>query len=143
MQISSKCVELVKKFEGFSKKSYKCLAGYPTIGYGHKISSGEEYGEISYDQAHDLLIKDLQIYATAVRSNIYYRLNQNQFDSITSFTYNVGIAALQRSTLRQKINYAELDKVEHEMLKWVYVRALKVQGLVIRRKAEIDLFYRC
>jgi lysozyme len=142
MKISQNCVELVKRFEGFRAKTYRCIAGYPTIGYGHKIGYGQTYQEISAMQAHDLLIQDLQTFAAAVNRNIEYPLTQNQFDAITSFAYNVGIASLQRSTLRQKINYAELDKVAHEMLKWVYVKALKVQGLVIRRKAEIELFYR-
>ena len=143
MKVSQNCVELVKHFEGFRGQAYICVAGQRTIGYGHKIRPYETYDKISMEQANDLLMQDLQIFASAVNRNIQYPLKQNQFDAIVSFTYNVGIASLQRSTLRQKINYAELDKVEHEMLKWVYVNAAKVHGLVVRRKCEIELFYLC
>ena len=143
MKASQNCLELVKHFEGFRGHAYICVAGQRTIGYGHKIMPHETYEEISMEQANEILMHDLQIFSSAVNRNIQYPLRQNQFDAIVSFTYNVGIASLQRSTLRQKINYAELDKVEHEMLKWVYVKALKVQGLVVRRKSEIELFYLC
>ena len=143
MRVSQNCIDLVKKFEGFRPKVYHCVAGYKTIGYGHRLNKLEIFDSICTAQAAELLHQDLDIAAIAVRRNITYDLNQNQCDALCSFVFNVGAAALQRSTLRQKINYAELDNVESEMLKWVYVNAVKVRGLVLRRKAEIELFYRC
>jgi lysozyme len=143
MLISQKAIELIKKFEGCSLKPYCCPAGYPTIGYGHKIAKNENYAEISCNMAHDLLLIDLVKVQFSVLNNIYYPLNQNQFSAIVSFTYNVGGAALQRSTLRQKINYGSLEEVELEMLKWVYVKGQKIAGLIKRRQTEIELFYQC
>lgn len=43
MLCSDSGIELIKRFEGFSNKVYKCAAGYKTIGYGHKLLLGESY----------------------------------------------------------------------------------------------------
>lgn len=56
------------------------------------------------------------------------------------FTFNVGTAALQRSVLRQKINYGHYDEGAKEFLKWIYAGGRKIMGLVRRRKLESDLF---
>jgi GH24 family phage-related lysozyme (muramidase) len=143
MHISHNCIELVKHFEGLRQNLYTCIAGYRTIGYGHKLKPHEHFEQISHDQALELLHQDLELSLTCVLRNTKCYLSQHQLDALSSFVFNVGAAAFQRSTLRQKINYQELDKVECEMLKWVYVKARKVSGLVLRRKAEIELFYRC
>jgi lysozyme len=143
MQILKEGLELIKRFEGFRPTVYKCCAGYSTIGYGHKLQKAEQYDVISEQQAHDLLVIDLKYAYFSVMRNITYPLSQYQLGALVAFTYNVGGSALQRSTLRQKINYGELDKVEHEMLKWIYVKTQKIMGLILRRKAEIELFYRC
>jgi len=143
MPISEHCTELVKRFEGFRQQLYTCIGGYRTIGYGHKLSLHENFQQISQEEGLELLHKDLEISSRSVLRNTTCCLSQYQLDALSSFVFNVGPAAFQRSTLRQKINYQELDKVECEMLKWVYVKAFKVPGLVLRRKAEIELFYRC
>ena len=96
---------------------------------------------ISQQKAQELLSQDIARAACSVERNICLELNQNQFDALVSFTYNVGVAALQRSTLRQKINSAELDQVGIEMMKWVHAKARVIKGLVARRRAEIALFY--
>jgi lysozyme len=143
MGVSENCIQIVKYFEGFRRKLYTCIGGYRTIGYGHKLSLHENFEQISQEEALELLYKDLEISSRCVLRNTTCYLSQHQLDALSSFVFNVGPAAFQRSTLRQKINYQELDKVECEMLKWVYVKAFKVPGLVLRRKAEIELFYRC
>ncbi len=143
MQISQQAIELIKKFEGLSLVPYFCPAGYATIGYGHKITKNENHDKISCNMAHDLLLMDLAKIQFSVLNNIYYPLNQNQFGAIVSFTYNVGGGALQRSTLRQKINYGNLEEVGCELLKWVHIKGRKVSGLTLRRKAESELFYQC
>jgi len=143
MQISQQAIELIKKFEGYSQVPYLCPAGYSTIGYGHKIAKNEKYDKISCHLAQDLLLIDLGKIQFSVLNNIHYPLNQNQFGAIVSFTYNVGGGALQRSTLRQKINYGNLEEVGQELLKWVYVGSRKIAGLALRRQAEVELFYQC
>ena len=67
-------------------------------------------------------------------------LNNNQFDTLVSFTFNVGFDALQRSTLRRKINREEHDSVPAEFMRWVYAGARKVTGLIRRRKLEAELY---
>lgn len=143
MQISQQAIELIKKFEGYSQVPYLCPAGYPTIGYGHKIAKNEKYDKISCHLAQDLLLIDLTKVQFSVLNNIHYPLNQNQFGAIVCFTYNVGGGALQRSTLRQKINYGNLEEVGQELLKWVHVGSRKIAGLARRRQAEVELFYQC
>lgn len=141
MSPSANAFSLITRFEGVRLRRYVCSAGYATIGYGHKILEHESFDEISTSVAQDLLATDINFAARAVERNIYLGLNQNQFDALVSFTYNVGGAALQRSVLRQKINYGELDQVAHEMLRWTYAKTRRLNGLVLRRKAEISLFY--
>lgn len=143
MKLVEEGLDLIKKFEGFSPKPYRCVAGCLTIGYGHKIKSGETYDIISEEEATALLEKDVKRSIASVVSNIQFPLNKYQFASLVSFTYNVGGAALQRSTLRQKINYGELESVKSEMIRWIHVRGRKVRGLVNRRLAEVELFYKC
>lgn len=143
MKLIEEGFSLIKKFEGFSSKPYVCPAGCPTIGYGHKIKSNENYESISEEEASLLLEQDVKRAIASVVRNIKFPLNKYQFASLVSFTYNLGGSALQRSTLRQKINYGELESVQSEMLRWVHVRGRKVKGLVSRRLAEVELFYRC
>lgn len=143
MKLVEEGLDLIKKFEGFSPKSYRCVAGCPTIGYGHKIKSDETYDIISEEEATALLEQDVKRSIASVVRNIEFPLNKYQFASLVSFTYNIGGAALQRSTLRQKINYGELESVKSEMIKWIHVRGRKVRGLVNRRLAEVELFYKC
>ncbi|MDX1916824.1 MAG: lysozyme [Rickettsiaceae bacterium] len=134
-------LDLIKKFEGFQGKVYVCPGGYKTIGYGHKILPGEKFGEISLDEAELLLEKDLQIVQNTINRNIKASLNDNQFSALASFTMNLGAAALQRSSLRQKINYgADKYEVASEFLRWVYSNGAKLRGLIIRRKIESILY---
>src|SRR6476659_6676021 len=90
MQLIEEGLELIKKFEGFSSKPYKCCAGFLTIGYGHKIRSNEKYERISEMEANQMLQKDLQSSMYSVMNNIDFMLNNYQFSALVSFTYNVG-----------------------------------------------------
>ena len=76
----------------------------------------------------------------AVISNIYTELTQEQFVALTSFTFNLGYAALQRSTLRQKVNRNEHFQVPKELMRWVYSSGKILPGLVRRREAEAELY---
>lgn len=139
MKISRQGIELTKSFESFSSKIYTCPAGRRTIGYGHLLNIKENYKNLSKIEAYNILKKDIYIAERSVLRNICIELNQNQFDSLVSFTFNVGGAAFQRSTLRQKINYLEVELYE-EFMQWVYVRGRKSRGLIHRRAIEANLF---
>jgi len=67
-------------------------------------------------------------------------LKQNQFDALVSFAFNLGLGALQRSTLRMKVNRGEWDHVPAEFNKWVRGGGRMLPGLVKRRKEEAELF---
>jgi lysozyme len=134
-------INFIKSFESFSPIPYICSGGARTIGYGHVLAKGEYYSRITLENAEELLKQDLAIMETAVIRNINTQLSQNQFDSLVSFTFNVGAGGLQRSTLRQKINYgASMDEISQEFLYWVYAKGRKLQGLVKRRIFEARVY---
>jgi GH24 family phage-related lysozyme (muramidase) len=97
-------------------------------------------GEISKEEAEQLLREDLAKAEAAVRRNVLAELTQNQFDALASFVYNVGVGAFEGSTLLRKLNSGEVEAVPREMQRWVYDNGKKISGLVKRRKQEAELF---
>lgn len=140
MNITPMIINFIKKFEGFSSKAYICPAGIKTIGYGHVVNIKEHFDIINEEIAEQILIKDISKAQQAVISNIYTELTQEQFVALTSFTFNLGYAALQRSTLRQKVNRNEHFQVPKELMRWVYSSGKILPGLVRRREAEAELY---
>lgn len=138
--ISQEGIDLIKKFESYSPTPYLCPAQKWTIGYGHVIKAGETFKHLTEEEATILLAKDLKTAEYNVRRQIFPPIKQNQFDSLVSFTFNVGAAALQRSTLRQKINRLDFESITDEFMRWVYAGGIKLRGLMIRRHAEASLF---
>ena len=137
MKISQAGLELIKHFEGFSHEVYICPGGFRTIGFGHLMADDEDYPDgISLFEGERLLWAELEKDQQAVRRLINVPLTQGQFDALVSFVYNLGSGALQRSTLRQKINREEHDEVPKELMKWVYADGRKLNGLIRRRQAE-------
>lgn len=139
--VSKNAIDLIKSFEGFSSIEYLCPSKVRTIGYGHVLKSDEQINKLSQESAHELLLKDLKIYEFAVSKLISIYLTQGEFDALVSFCFNLGIGALQRSTLRQKINRNEHNEVEKEFLRWVYIKGKICLGLINRRKAEVALYF--
>lgn len=141
--ISKDGLDLICRFEGFSPVIYICPAGYPTIGYGHLITEAnkEQFLDgVDDDEALELLRSDVGKAERAVLRLIAVPLTQGQFDALVSFTFNLGSGALQRSTLRRKVNREEHDDVPDELMKWVWAGGRKLKGLVKRRKAESMLY---
>ncbi len=141
--ITSKGLQLIKRFEGFSSAIYLDSAGLPTVGYGHLIKPHEAAAfnaSITEAKAEELLRQDVAVAESAVLRLISVPLTDYQFDALVSFTFNIGAGALQRSTLRAKLNRGEYWLVPEEMMKWVYAGSKKVQGLILRRMAEIQLY---
>ncbi len=143
MRLSQTGLAFIARFEGFSSKKYICPAGIPTIGYGHVVLPSENFPKegISKHQALEILRNDVSKAQHAVSRLIKIPLNQNQFDALVSFTFNVGAGALQRSTLRMKINNKEYQQVAEEWRKWCRAGGKPLKGLKIRREAEILLFF--
>ena len=141
--ISKQGLDLICQFEGFSPVIYICPAGYPTIGYGHLITEAnkEQFLDgVDEDEALELLRSDVGKAERAVLRLITVPLTHGQFDALVSFTFNLGSGALQRSTLRCKINREEHDDVPAELMKWVWAGGRKLKGLVKRRAAEVALY---
>jgi lysozyme len=144
---SQKCIDLIKKYEGFEKTSYKCPAGIWTIGYGStmwndgkKVEAGQK---ITSEGAEVLLRWELKNKSSAL---INLTLNQNQFDALLSFIYNLGVGAFKKSTLYKKVKVNANDEtIRFEFMKWNKARVngklVELKGLTNRRQSEINLYY--
>lgn len=138
MKISSNCVNLVKQFEGFEAKAYKCPAGVWTIGYGHTLNVRPN-DVITEAQASALLEEELQDYAAKV-AKIVPSANQNQFDAMVSFAYNLGVNALGTSTLLKKHLAGDFKGAQAEFLRWDKAAGKVLAGLTKRRQHESALY---
>lgn len=135
-------VELIKKFEGLSLRTYVDAVGVLTIGYGHTGSDVTEGKKITEEEAENLLLKDVASFESAVNTFTNVRLNQNEYDALVSFSYNVGSTAYKNSTLLRKLNNG-CDRVEvaEEFPRWVKgANGEDIPGLVRRRAEEKKLF---
>lgn len=139
-RVNEEGLELIKRFEGFSSVPYADVAGKMTIGYGHLICPGERLEQVSEAQAEELLRQDVGIAERAMERFIICPLEDNPFSALVSFTFNMGVGALQRSTLRQKINRGEHEEVPKELRRWVWAGGRRYVGLLRRREAEIILY---
>ena len=146
MQISEKGLNLIKKFEGFSSKPYLCPANVPTIGFG---STYYENGmlvtldddSISEQRATEILkFTTDKMYGSFVNKAVKVKLNQNQFDALVSFAYNLGNGNLQQSTLLKKVNSNDFIGASLEFEKWNKAGGKVLSGLTKRRTAEKELF---
>jgi lysozyme len=154
MQMSQHGLQLLEQWEGFKTQVYKDSAGLPTIGVGHlltrsELSSGKiiingvpvQYsGGLTQQQVTDLLAQDVKPAEQAVTGGVKVALNQNQFDALVSFTFNVGVGAFQGSTLLKLLNQGQYDQVPAQLLRWTRAGGVVVQGLVNRRNNEIKLW---
>jgi lysozyme len=140
MRVSDICFEKIQEFEGLRLTAYKCPAGVWTIGFGH--TKGVKMGQtITKSQAETLLRGDLLPCEEYVRG-LNLELTQGQFDALVDFCFNLGTAALQRSTLLQKIRTkADEQTIRGEFAKWVNSGGARLQGLVKRRAWEADRFF--
>ncbi len=142
MNTSDAGLALIRRFEGFSARPYLCPSRILTIGYGHVITPAEYSVPmvISEARAMELLMADVAVAEKAVAHYISIALNQNQFDALVSFTYNLGSGVLQRATLRRAINRGEASAIAYQWKRWVWGGGRKLPGLVARRAAELALF---
>ena len=143
--INERGIEMVKSFEGISTKPYLCPASVWTVGYGATVGSDgrpidPDMEPISEAEAEALLVRDLESSEGWVSRLIKTALTENQYSALTSFTFNVGAGALQRSTLRMKLNRSEYQGAADEFPKWRIAGGRILAGLVRRRVAERALF---
>lgn len=140
-------IKLIKKWEGFMPEAYLCPAGVPTIGYGstfyedgEKVKMTDE--KIDRDRAYLILLHHVKDVEAQVKKVLKHELNPNQLGALISFTYNLGIGNLKRSTMLILINNDPLNQnIEREMKRWVKSGGKVLNGLVARRAEESELYF--
>ncbi|NTU52847.1 MAG: lysozyme [Chlorobiaceae bacterium] len=145
MQVSGNCLKIIREFEGFSAKPYRCPAGVLTIGYG---STRYENGTpvkltdppITEAKAEEIMRATLGQYEAAVNRYVTVPLNQHQFDALVDFAYNAGAQNLRTSTLLKLLNQKNYTDAANQFGKWIYGGGEKLEGLVRRRASERKLF---
>jgi len=154
MQFSTKGVMLLSRWEGEIDHVYKDSAGYKTIGVGHLLTKTElstgtiiikgvlvDYSNgITHEQALDLLDQDVSPAESCVNSHTKASLNQDQFDTLVSFTFNCGTGAFKSSTLLKKVNAGLLADVPAQLMLWTKAGGKPCAGLVTRRNNECKLW---
>ena len=140
MHISENGLNLIKSFEGCRLVSYKayCTERYFTIGWGHYGPDVKLGMKITQQRADELLKDDIISYENAVNAwDSRYHWTQNEFDALCSFAYNLGCGSISQVTAKGSRSKAEIAS---KMLLYYNCNGVKLQGLVLRRQKESELF---
>ena len=143
MKSSDLLIRKIKEFEGLSLKAYKPVPTekFYTIGYGHYGADVKANQVITEKEAESLLRKDLEKFEAYV-NKLDVCKRQGQFDGLVSFSFNLGTAALGRSTLLKYIRAKKPEQyIREEFAKWVNSKGMRLKGLVIRRQWEADRYF--
>lgn len=140
MNISANGVKLIQQFEGLRLKAHQDAVGVWTIGYGHTGPDVTPGLVISQAQADALLARDLSRFEAGVTRLAAVPLNQNQFDALVSFSYNLGLGSLQNSTLLRLLNQRDYAGAAAQFPRWNKAGGKVLPGLTRRRAAEQALF---
>jgi lysozyme len=145
MKLSATGEAMIKGFEGYRSAAYLDSGGTPTIGWGHTgwyspgvpVALGQT---CKLEQAEEWFQSDTSWAVAAVNKLIRRPMTNGQFDALTDFTYNCGIAALAHSTVRRDFNAGDTLGAANALLEWDYAGEQVSAGLEARRKAERALF---
>lgn len=156
MKVSAKAIQMIKHHEGVRQRPYRCPAKLWTIGVGHVLYPrqgalkleerdsvplrDEDNRTFSMEEVDDILRRDLERFERGVERYCPVKLTQGQFDALVSFSFNLGLGGLQRSTLRQKVLRGEFESAAEEFLKYTIAGGKVLKGLVNRRNDERALF---
>jgi len=141
MQFSAAGLELLKRSEGFRSRVYLDAAGFPTIGYGHRLLHPESFSNgIDEVQAERILAYDVREAEQAVLRLVKVPLNQGQFDALVDFSFNLGAGKLAESTLLKDLNAGRYDAAQEQLLLWDHAGLQENAGLRARREAEAELW---
>ena len=157
MKVSPAAIQMIKHHEGVRTKPYRCPALLWTVGVGHVIDP--KHTAIPFNERKDLpiptgwdrvlsmgevdtiLVEDLRRFERGVlRLCPAATDRQGVFDSLVSFSFNVGLGNLQRSGLRMKTNRGDYEDAADEFLKWTKAGGKVLPGLVKRRNDERALY---
>jgi lysozyme len=145
--ISEKGKQSLKKYEALYLEAYQDTSGVWTIGYGNtfyedgtKVKEGDV---ITENRANKLFENIVAKFSANVLKLISQRLTQNQFDSIVSLAYNIGVNAFKKSTVLKKININPADRsITDYFLVWNKSAGKVSRGLINRRKAEVANYFK-
>lgn len=141
MKTSDKGKAIIKRHEGLRLQAYKCPAGVVTIGYGHTRNAFEGQ-KISERDAEVLLAYDVKTAEDVVNRYVKVELNQNQFDALVSFVFNLGAGNFGKSTLLKVINKNPNDPaITAQFQRWINAGGKPLPGLVKRRQEEAKLYF--
>lgn len=141
---SQKGIDLIKQFEGLRLTAYNDPGdGTVTIGYGTTRIGGMPVVlgmKITKDEAEQLLRKDVSSFEKSVSKLVKTPINQEMFDALVSFVYNVGESNFKKSTLLRLLNDEKHQAVAEEFQRWKFAGGKALKGLLRRRQAESKLF---
>ncbi len=144
MKISDDGMALIKRFEGLRLQAYQDSVGVWTIGYGwtqpvagRKVGAGMA---IDAATAERLLVCGVAQFEQGVERLVAVTITQGQFDALVSFAYNLGLSALEKSTLLRRLNAGDRLGAADQFGRWVNAGGVRLDGLVARRAAERALF---
>ena len=146
MKVSNKLIQLLRHHEGVRNKPYKCPAGLFTIGVGHLIGDGKtlppEWNRTFTNEEIDGLLKsDLRRFELGVSKMLpNVHLKQCEFDCLVCWSFNLGLGAFQRSTLRQALLRGDKEAAMESLMKYCKVGGKVLRGLENRRKDEKAMF---
>ncbi|MEN5281177.1 lysozyme [Serratia marcescens] len=144
MKISDDGMALIKRFEGLRLQAYQDSVGVWTIGYGwtqpvagRKVGAGMAIDAVT---AERLLVCGVAQFEQGVERLVAVTITQGQFDALVSFAYNLGLRALEKSTLLRRLNAGDRQGAADQFDRWVNAGGVRLDGLVARRAAERALF---
>lgn len=156
MKVSKEAIDGIKKDEGVRTKPYRCPALLWTVGVGHVID--QNHIRVKFDDRKNLpipngwdrvlsmaevdalLAQDLATFERGVLRLCPSGLTQGRFDALVSFSFNVGLGNLQRSTIRMKHNRGDFEGAAESFMAWTKAGGKELPGLVKRRKHERALY---
>tara|TARA_R110000823_G_scaffold238121_1_gene363486 strand:+ start:4358 stop:4795 length:438 start_codon:yes stop_codon:yes gene_type:complete len=139
MNISKEGIDLIKHFEGCKLEAYEDAVGVPTIAYG-RIKDVKMGDSCTQAQAEAWLDEELHEYEGYINDAVTVSLNQNQFDSLVSWVYNLGPSNLKSSTMLKVLNKEQYADVPEQIQRWNKAGGKVLKGLTKRRNAEALLF---
>lgn len=151
---SDEALSLIRKFEGFSPYAIPDVDRMQ-IGYGHNIQDDEDFAQpMSQEDADDLAMVDLAKCADVINVHVLEQLNQNQFDALCSFVYNVGqgkpgvkdgfvwLRGGSNSTMLRLLNKGDFLGAANQLPLWTHVSGVPNEAILNRRQIERLLFLR-
>jgi lysozyme len=139
-QVSPAGVALIKQFEGFSARPYKCPAGVWTIGYGATRGITADTPAMSESEAESRLARDVGSFAVGVCKLLTRPPAQRQLDAMVSLAYNIGLGAFSTSRVCKLFNAGDFPACARAFRSWVFANKQFTPGLARRREAEMALF---